>query len=283
MANAILLISCRDKKGITSSITHFIAEKNGNIIYADQYIDVETNTFFLRIEWDMDKFNISREEIKQEFLYIANTFDMTWQVYFSDEKVRLAIFVSKHLHCLYDLLYRYASGQFLCEIPCIISNHEDAHYLADQFNIPYYYFKITEDNKSEQEKKEIDILKDHNVDLIVLARYHQILTKHFVETFSNRIINIHHSFLPAFVGQNPYVQAYRKGVKVIGATSHYVTAELDQGPIIDQDTVRISHHDKIEDLVRKGGDLEKIVLNRAIRFALDHKILIYENKTVIFD
>lgn len=283
MNHAILLISCQDSKGITAAITGFIADHGGNIIHADQHIDEQSNTFFMRIEWSLEGFQIKREKIAENFSTIAHRFDMIWNLHFSNEKQRAAIFVSKHLHCLYDLLYRYRSGQLFCEIPIIMSNHPDAASIAKDFNIQYYEFHISADNKSSQEEKQREILKRENIELIILARYHQILTSSFVEAYKNRIINIHHSFLPAFAGKNPYLQAYEKGVKVIGATSHFVTEGLDEGPIIDQDTVRISHRDGLNDLVRKGEDLEKVVLSKAVRWYLERKILCFGNKTVVFD
>ena len=283
MNHAILLISCPDSKGITAAVTGFIANNNGNIIHADQHIDEQSNTFFMRMEWSLGGFSIKREQITESFEPIARKFKMTWALHFVDHKERAAIFVSKHLHCLYDLLYRYRSGQLHCDIPVIISNHPDAASLAKDFKIKFYEFAILRENKKEQEKKQMEILKQEKIDLVVLARYHQILTPAFVNAYKNRIINIHHSFLPAFVGKNPYLQAYQKGVKVIGATSHYVTESLDEGPIIEQDTVRISHRDSLEDLLRKGEDLERVVLSRAVRWHLEKKILGYGNKTVVFD
>lgn len=282
MYHAILLISCPDRRGITAGVTNFIYQNNGNIVHADQHIDEQSNTFFMRLEWSMDGFSVNRHDIRGAFLPIAEKFAMDWELSFTDESSRVAIFVSKNLHCLYDLLYRKKSGNMVCEIPLIISNHMDAKEIAHEFGIKFMEFAISPDNKEEQEKREIEILKKERIDLIVLARYHQILSENFVNAFSNRIINIHHSFLPAFVGKNPYQQAYQKGVKIIGATSHYVTQELDQGPIIEQDTVRISHRDSLEDLIRKGEDMEKVVLSRAIRWHLEKKVLCYGNKTVIF-
>ncbi|MCK5180728.1 MAG: formyltetrahydrofolate deformylase, partial [Candidatus Omnitrophica bacterium] len=273
MCHAILLVSCPDQKGITASMTNFIYENNGDIVHADQHIDEQGNTFFMRLEWSLDGFDIGKEDIGDRFKAIANKFQMTWDLSFSDQQVRMAVFVSRHLHCLQDLLYRQQAGQFACEIPFIISNHPDAKPIADHFGIKFLEIPITEDNKSEQEEKEIKVLNEEGIGLIVLARYHQIFTQNFVSTFHNRIINIHHSFLPAFAGGNPYLQAYEKGVKIIGATSHYVTEKLDDGPIIEQDTVRISHRDSLEDLVRKGEDLERVVLSRAVRLALQKKIL----------
>ena len=283
MDRAILLIFCPDGKGITAAVADFVARNNGNIIHADQHIDAQSNTFFMRIEWSLEGFGIQRPAIAKSFDPIAQKFHMTWELYFTDQKPRLAVFVSKHLHCLYDLLYRYKSGQFACEIPLIISNHPDASGIAKDFKIRFCEFAVLRENKVEQEKKQMELLKKENIDLLVLARYHQILTPGFVDAYKNRIINIHHSFLPAFAGKNPYLQAYQKGVKLIGATSHYVTQELDQGPIIEQDTVRISHRDSPADLMRKGEDLEKMVLSRALRWHLEKKVLCYGNKTVVFD
>jgi formyltetrahydrofolate deformylase len=283
MSRAILLISCRDQKGITASITNFIFQNQGNIVHADQHIDEQSNTFFMRIEWSLDGFKLKRDDIQLAFAAIANSFDMIWKLSFSDQKTRVAIFVSKHLHCLYDLLYRHKTGQLFCEVPLVLSNHPDAKGVAEDFGIKFAQFAVERHNKAEQEQKQMELLKAQKIDLIVLARYHQILTKQFVDRFPSQIINIHHSFLPAFAGSNPYLQAYEKGVKVIGATSHYVTEALDEGPIIAQDTVSVSHRDSLEDLKRKGEDLEKVVLSRAVRWHLERKILCYGNKTVIFD
>ena len=283
MANAILLISCSDQRGITASVTGFIYQHNGNIISADQHIDEQTNTFFMRVEWSLDKFALSRNNIAGKFSSLANRFKMRWELHFSDTVPQVAIFVSKHLHCLYDLLFRYKSGQLACYIPVIFSNHPNARKIARDFHIDYVELPITKVNKPTQEKKQLKILKAKNIDLIILARYQQVLSPAFVKPYENKIINIHHSFLPAFAGANPYAQAYQKGVKIIGATSHYVIAKLDQGPIIEQDTVRVSHRDAIPDLKRKGEDLEKIVLSRSVRWHLTQRILCYNNKTVIFD
>lgn len=283
MSHAILLISCKDRKGITSAVTSYVFRNHGNIVHAEQHIDEQTNTFFMRIEWSLEGFRFVRDKIRESFKPVAHKFDMQWNLYFSDEIPRVAIFVSKHLHCLYDLLLRHRSGQFRCEIPLIISNHTEASSIAHQFGTRYYEFPITPRNKRAQEKKQAELLKKEGVEMIILARYHQILSGSFVAKFTNRIINIHHSFLPAFVGPKPYDQAYRQGVKLIGATSHFVIPQLDAGPIIEQDTVRISHRDSVEDLKRKGQDLEELVLSRAVRGYLERKILAYGNKTVIFD
>ena len=283
MCHAILLISSPDERGITASVTDFIFKNNGNIVHADQHIDEQNNTFFMRIEWSLDGFNIKKDDVIKQFEPIASKFQMTWELSFTDQRLAVAIFVSRHLHCLQDLLYRHKSGQLACDIPLIISNHADAKPIAKDFGIKFLEFPITQDNKTQQEEKEIAVIHKANIDLIVLARYHQIFSANFVSNFHNRIINIHHSFLPAFAGKNPYLQAYQKGVKIIGATSHYVTEQLDEGPIIEQSTVRISHRDSLDDLVRKGEDLERVVLNRALRLALHKKILSYDNKTIIFD
>ena len=283
MNHAILLISCSDQKGITAAVTGFVATHQGNIIHADQHIDEDSNTFFMRIEWALDGFLLIDDQISSKFSPIANQFKMTWELCFAKKKARVAIFVSRHLHCLYDLLYRYKANQLACEIPLIISNHPDASFIAKEFNIKFQEFAVLPDSKAMAEEGQMALLRRERIDVIVLARYHQILSSNFVEAYKNKIINIHHSFLPAFAGKNPYLQAYQKGVKLIGATSHYVTEVLDEGPIIDQDTVRISHRDTIEDLVRKGEDLEKTVLNRALRCHLAKKILCYGHKTVVFD
>jgi len=283
MNTAILLISCPDRKGITARITNFVFQNNGNIEHADQHIDAQTNTFFMRIEWALDNFNIPREKIYDEFSVIASEFAMNWNLYSSDQIPRLAIFTSRSTHCLYDLLLRHEEKQLRCHIPIIISNHDEAEKVANHFNIKFKKFAKTAGDRVEIEKQELKALTDEKIDIIVLARYMQILTPELISRFSNRIINIHHSFLPAFAGKNPYQQAYSRGVKIIGATSHYVTEELDNGPIIEQNTVRISHRDSVEDLKTKGQDLEKVVLSRAVRWHLEHKILVYNNKTVIFD
>ena len=283
MNHAILLLSSRDQRGITATVTNFIYENNGNIVHADQHIDELSNTFFMRVEWSLDGFKIDKKNIGEKFTPVAGKFKMIWNLSFTDERPRVAIFTSSRLHCLHDLLYRHKDGQLNCDIPVIISNHPDAKTVAGYHGIPFHYYPITKQNKLGQERKAMELIKKENIDLIVLARYHQIFTGKFVSAFHNRIINIHHSFLPAFAGKNPYLQAFNKGVKIIGATSHYVTEALDEGPIIEQSTVRVSHRDSLDDLVRKGEDLEKVVLNRAVRLALEKKILNYGNKTVIFD
>ncbi|MGC8765250.1 MAG: formyltetrahydrofolate deformylase [Brevinematia bacterium] len=280
---AILLLSCPDRKGIVAEISNFIYKNNGNIIHSDQHTDFETNTFFMRIEWELDGFKIPRDSILSEFSSIAKKFDMKVEIHFSDEVLRMAIMVSKFDHCLYEILLRKASGEFQVEVPLIISNHNYLRPVADYFGVDFYHFEVTPENKITTELKQLELLKKYNIDFIVLARYMQILTGNFVGNYRNRIINIHHSFLPAFVGAKPYLQAYRRGVKLIGATSHYVTEELDNGPIIAQDVVSVSHRDSLDDFIRKGKELEKIVLARAVKYHLENKILVFENRTVIFD
>lgn len=282
---AILLLHCPDQPGIITEITKFITDNMGNIIYLDQYVDRQDGMFFMRIEWEMDEFVIPREKLEEyiQTLY-ATRYHMTFNLYFNDVKPRMAIFVSKMSHCLYDLLARYNAGEWNVEIPCIISNHEDLRYVAEQFNIPYYVWSINRDhsNKDEVEQAEMELLNKEKITFIVLARYMQILSERIIKAYPHHIINIHHSFLPAFVGAKPYHQAWERGVKIIGATSHYVTTELDAGPIIEQDVVRITHKDTPESLVLKGRDLEKIVLSRAVTKHIERKILTYHNKTIIF-
>ncbi len=283
---AILLLHCPDEQGIITEVTKFIADNKGNIVYLDQYVDHQDGMFFMRIEWEMEGFRIPRNKLKDyiQTLYAAR-YDMTFNLYFNDEKPRMAIFVSKMSHCLYDLLARYRAGEWDVEIPCIISNHEDLRYVGEQFGIPYHVWKINKDhsNKQEVELQEMQLLKEQGVTFIVLARYMQIITDDMISAYPNQIINIHHSFLPAFIGAKPYHQAWERGVKIIGATSHYVSAELDAGPIIEQDVVRISHKDTPESLVLKGRDLEKIVLSRAVTKHIERKVLVYHNKTIIFN
>lgn len=282
---AILLLHCPDQQGIITDVTKFITDNRGNIVYLDQYVDTIDEMLFMRIEWELDGFLIPREKIEE---YIDTMFSirykMEFSLSFSDVKPRMAIFVSKMSHCLYDLLARYKAGELNIDIPCIVSNHEDLRYVAEQFDIPYYVWSINKDhsNKAEVEKAEMELLRKENVSFIVLARYMQIISDEMIESYPHKIINIHHSFLPAFIGAKPYHQAYERGVKIIGATSHYVTAELDAGPIIEQDVVRITHKDTPESLVRKGRDLEKIVLSRAVSKHVERKILTYKNKTIIF-
>ena len=284
MKTAKLLLHCPDKPGILAEVTDFITVNKGNIIYLDQYVDHVENIFFMRIEWELKNFLIPQEKIEDYFATLyAQKYEMFFRLYFSDTKPRMAIFVSKMSHCLFDLLARYTAGEWNVEIPLIISNHPDLQHVAERFGIPFYLFPITKETKEEQEKKEMELLAKHKVNFIVLARYMQVISERMIDAYPNRIINIHHSFLPAFVGARPYHAAFERGVKIIGATSHYVTTELDAGPIIEQDVVRITHKDTVEDLVNKGKDLEKIVLSRAVQKHIERKVLAYKNKTVIFN
>lgn len=282
---AILLLHCPDQPGIITEVTKFVTDNGGNIVYLDQYVDRQDGMFFMRLEWEMDNFAIPRDKIKEyiQTLYAAR-YSMTFNLYFNDERPRMAIFVSKMSHCLYDLLARYKAGEWNVDIPCIVSNHEDLRYVAEQFGIPYYIWSIKKDhsNKAEVEQAEMELLRKERVTFIVLARYMQIISEDMIKAYPHHIINIHHSFLPAFVGAKPYHQAWERGVKIIGATSHYVTTELDAGPIIEQDVVRITHKDTPDNLVLKGRDLEKIVLSRAVTKHIERKILTYHNKTIIF-
>lgn len=281
---AILLMHCPDKQGIVAAVTDFLYNNNGNVLNLDQHVDQGIRHFFMRVEWALDGFSIPEHKIDDFFgTLVGNKFGMKWQLHFSKRKPCMAIFVSKMSHCLYDILQRYMSGEWAVEIPLIIGNHQSLQYIAERFDIPFRCFEITAENKAEQEAQQIALLNELEVDFMVLARYMQILSNDFVQSFPNRIINIHHSFLPAFKGARPYHSAYERGVKIIGATSHYVTADLDEGPIIAQDVTEVSHHDSIEDMVRKGKDLEKVVLSEAIWLELQHKVLPYGNKTIIFD
>ena len=283
MSRAIMLLHCPDKQGIITDITNFITVNKGNIVYLDQHVDYSEQIFFMRVEWELDEFLIPKEKIEEYFCTLyAQKYDMRFKIYFSDYKPKMAIFVSKMSHCLYDMLARYTAGEWNVEIPLIISNHPDMKPVADMFGIPYYVFPITKENKLEQQEKEMALLEEYGVDFMVLARYMQVISPEMIERFPNRIINIHHSFLPAFVGARPYQAAYDRGVKIIGATCHYVTNELDAGPIIEQDVCRVTHKDTVTDLVNKGKDLEKIVLSRGVEMHIDRKVLVYKNKTVIF-
>ena len=281
--NAILLMHCPDQSGIVAVVTDFININGGNILYLDQYVDRENRIFFMRIEWDLTHFIIPEDKIEEYFHSLcAQKYCINFSLYFSDRIPRMAIFVSKMSHCLYDLLARYTAGEWEVEIPLIISNHPDMEIAAKRFGIDYKYFPITKENKAEQEAAELALLKEYDIEFIVLARYMQIVSPEFISRFPNRIINIHHSFLPAFIGAKPYHAAFERGVKLIGATSHYVTSDLDAGPIIEQDITRISHKDPVASLIRKGRDLEKIVLSRAVEKHIERKILVYQNTTVVF-
>ena len=284
MKTAKLLLYCPDKPGILAEVTDFITVNKGNIIYLDQHVDHVENIFFMRIEWELQDFLIPQEKIEDYFATLyAQKYAMSFRLYFSDTKPRMAIFVSKMSHCLFDMLARYTAGEWNVDIPLIVSNHPDLQHVAERFGIPFYLFPITKENKAEQERLEMDLLAKYNITFIVLARYMQVISEQMIDAYPNRIINIHHSFLPAFVGAKPYHAAFERGVKIIGATSHYVTTELDAGPIIEQDIVRITHKDTVQDLINKGKDLEKIVLSRAVQNHIERKVLVYKNKTVIFN
>ncbi len=280
---AILLLSCKDRIGLVSRIAHFVFERGGNIIDLDEHVDMDEKYFFVRIAWDMKNFSIPATEVVEAFTPLAKEFNATWRINFTGKNLRVGIFVSKFDHCLREILWRQRLGEFNIDIPLIISNHEDLKPLAEQYGIPYFVFPVTEENKHEQEKNELALLKENKIDTIILARYMQILTTQIVDKYKNQVINIHHSFLPAFIGSNPYKQAYERGVKIIGATSHYVTKELDDGPIIEQDIIRISHKDTVKDLIRKGRDLERLILARTLYFHSEHRILVHGKKTIIFE
>jgi formyltetrahydrofolate deformylase len=280
---AILLLSCPDQKGLVATIADFIYRRNGNILHADEHADEGSNLFLMRVEFDPSEFTIDLKDFEREFSPVADRFQMTWRLAVSSYRPKMAILVSKYDHCLVDLLYRHQSGDLACEIPIVISNHPDNRPLADFYGIPYETVAVHKDGKREAEQRILQLLREHHPDFIVLARYMQILSHEFVSAYPQRIINIHHSFLPAFIGAKPYHQAFQRGVKLIGATSHYVTEVLDDGPIIEQDVVRISHRDPVEDLIQKGRDLEKIVLSRAVRWHIENRVLLYGHKTVIFD
>ncbi|HVN08359.1 MAG TPA: formyltetrahydrofolate deformylase [Patescibacteria group bacterium] len=280
---ATMFVSGPDQRGLVARIAEFIFENNGNIVHSDHHIDTETNLFLTRVEWEMEGFRIPRQEVRARFAPLADSLGMNWELHFSGERERIAIFVSRYDHCLYDLLWRHSSGELHGDVALVVSNHPDLRPLAEHFRVPYHVFPITKETKREQEAKEIALLEEHRIGLIVLARYLQVFTPEFVARYPNRMINIHDSFLPAFVGAGPYRQAHGRGVKLIGATSHYVTDQLDDGPIIEQDVMRVSHRDTVEDLKRKGRDLERVVLARAVRLHLEHRVLAYGRKTVVFD
>ena len=285
--SAILLISCPDRKGEVATIADFVYRHNGNILHADEHADEESGLFLMRVEFDPKDFDIdlSQKDLAdfgRQFSPIAAAFNMKWRLAQSSQRQRMIILVSKYDHCLVDLLYRHKSGELSCDIPLIISNHPDNQAIADFYKIPYAIVPVVRNNKEEAEARIHSLLEQHQPDFLVLARYMQILSNEFIQRYPQRIINIHHSFLPAFVGARPYHQAFERGVKLIGATSHYVTEVLDDGPIIEQDVVRVSHRDTVDDLIRKGRDLEKVVLSRAVRWHVESRVLLYGNKTVVF-
>ncbi|MDB9526570.1 formyltetrahydrofolate deformylase [Oscillatoria sp. CS-180] len=279
--SATLLISCPDQQGLVAKIANFIYSNGGNIIHADQHRDEPSGLFLSRIEWGLEGFNLPRDLIGPAFSAIAQPLQAQWQLRFSDAIPRIAIWVSRQDHCLLDLLWRHQAKEFAAEIPLIISNHTTLKPTADQFGIDFQYLPVAKETKAEQEKKQLEILKQYKIDLVVLAKYMQILSGDFLTHFS-KVINIHHSFLPAFMGAQPYHRAHERGVKIIGATAHYVTEDLDAGPIIEQDVVRITHRDDVKDLIRKGKDLERIVLARGVRLHLQNRVLVYGNRTVVF-
>jgi formyltetrahydrofolate deformylase len=280
---ATLLVTCPDRKGLVAAIADFLYRNDANILHADQHQDAENNLFLMRVEWDLSGSALNSSNFAENFAPIAGRFDMQWQLKLSQKRPRMAIMVSQYDHCLADLLHRHQSGELACDIPLIISNHLDTKRLAEFYGIPFHHVAVTKETKAEAEARQFALFDEHEIDLIVLARYMQILSPDFVKRYPQRIINIHHSFLPAFIGARPYHRAFERGVKLIGATSHYVTEVLDEGPIIEQDIDRISHRDQVEDLIKKGRDLERMVLSRAVRWHIENRILLYANKTVIFD
>ncbi|MBD1862658.1 MULTISPECIES: formyltetrahydrofolate deformylase [Trichocoleus] len=279
---ATLLVSCPDQRGLVAKIANFIYANGGNIIHADQHTDFEAGLFLTRIEWQLEGFNLPRDLIGPAFNAIAQPLQANWRLHFSDAVPRIAIWVSRQDHCLFDLIWRQRAQEFAAKIPLIISNHPDLGAIAKQFGIDYHHIPINKENKAEQEAKQLALLQQYRIDLAVLAKYMQVLSADFIANFP-QVINIHHSFLPAFAGANPYQRAYKRGVKIIGATSHYVTEDLDAGPIIEQDVVRVSHRDEVNDLIRKGKDLERVVLARAVRLHLENRVLVYSNRTVVFE
>ena len=281
--SATLLITCPDAKGIVAAIADFLYQHNANILHADQHQDAENSLFLMRVEWDLKDFSLDEASFARAFEVIAKTYKMTWELKLSADKPRMAIMVSQYDHCLADLLHRYKNNELQCDIPLIISNHLNVQKLAEFYGIPFFHIPVEKDKKKEAEAEQFALFDKYQVDFIVLARYMQILSEDFVKRYPQRVINIHHSFLPAFIGAKPYHRAFERGVKLIGATSHYVTEVLDEGPIIEQDIDRISHRDQVEDLIQKGRDLERIVLYKAVRWHIENRILIYGNKTVIFD
>lgn len=279
----IILISCKDQPNIIAAVTTFIANNGGNIVYVDQHVDRVQDTFFMRLESEFDNSNFSVENLKAAFKdSLVEKFNMKWRICASSTKLKMAVFVSKYDHCLFDLLGRYNSGELGLEIPFIVSNHVDLKPIADNFKIPFYHIPVTKNTKAQAEEKQLQLLAKYDVNFIVLARYMQIVSNKLIDKYQSKIINIHHSFLPAFVGAKPYHSAYKRGVKIIGATSHYVTEELDAGPIIEQDVVHVSHDHDVQDLIAKGRDLEKIVLSRAVKLHAKRKVMVYNNKTIIF-
>ncbi len=283
MNTATLLCKCEDQSGIVAALTNFVAEYRGNIVDLDQHTDDETKQFYMRLVWDLKNSALTRDDLPSAMAMVAKKFtNMEWNIFFADPLPRVAMFVSKTQHCLADLLLRHQMGELPGVMSMVIGNHEDLRDLAEHFGVPFHYIPVTKNNKKEAEEKQFQLLEENKIDLIVLARYMQILSPDFVNRWEGKIINIHHSFLPAFVGAKPYHQARERGVKIIGATAHYVTADLDQGPIISQDVTHVTHRDEVDDLVRKGRDIERLVLGRAVRLHLERRIIVDRNKTVVF-
>lgn len=280
--SAILLIHCPDQRGLIATVTQFILANNGNILHLEQHVDAQVGVFFMRLEWDLRNFWIPQERIAEKFAPVAAQLGLEWVLHFSDERLRMGIMVSQFPHCLHELLAKHQAGEWDVDIPLVISNHDTLRPVVEKFGIPFYHLPVSAETKESAESRQLELLHQHNVDFIVLARYMQIVSPRFIEQYRHKIINIHHSFLPAFAGARPYHAAYQRGVKLLGATSHYVTAELDAGPIIEQDVVRITHKESVQELIRLGRDLEKVVLARAIWHHIRHKILVYNNKTVVF-
>ncbi len=280
---AILLITCPDERGLVATVAEFLYRHGANILHADQHVDIAAERFFMRVEWSLADFDMPLADFAAAFSPLAEKLTLQWRLESSDQRQRVAIFASSYDHCLADLLYRHRAGELHCDVPLVISNHEDTRHLVEFYDIPFHLINVTPEHKADAEATQLALLEQHQVDLIVLARYMQILGPHFVAKYPARIINIHHSFLPSFLGARPYHRAFERGVKIIGATSHYVTDSLDEGPIIEQDVIRVSHRDQVENLIQKGRDVEKMVLSRAVRWHLEHRILAYGNKTVVFD
>lgn len=280
---AVLLVACPDQKGLVAAIANFLLAHDANILHADQHQDAEAGLFLMRVEWDLAGFRLPLADFAPAFTPVAERFAMRWQVAESARRLRLAVFVSRQAHCLADLLHRWQTGELACELPLIVSNHEDTRWLAEAYGVPFHHIPVSRETKAEAEAAQLALLRAQAIDSVVLARYMQVLSADFIRHYPMRIINIHHSFLPAFHGARPYARAFERGVKLIGATAHYVTEALDEGPIIEQDVTRISHRDTLDALVAKGADLEKVVLSRAVKWHLDHRVLVYANKTVVFD
>lgn len=280
--HAVLLIACPDRQGIVAAVTRFIATHHGNIVDLEQHVDPEPGIFLMRVEWALSGFNLAPDRFGDAFAEVAQTFNMTWELRLTARRPRLAIWVTREPHCLYDLLARYRSGEWNAEIPLVLSNHDTLRPLADQFGLPFHVLPVTPETKATVEARQLDLMREQRIDTIVLARYMQIVGPALIAAYPHRIINIHHSFLPAFPGARPYHSAYERGVKIIGATSHYVTEELDRGPIIEQDVTRVTHKDSVAELIRKGRDLEKVVLARAVAAHLEHRVLVVGNRTVVF-